>query len=294
MLLSMTGFGESRYQENGLTVLVEIRTINSRYFKLSVRSSEGYGTLEPLIEEAVRKVVHRGTVQISLRVERMRPADDYRINIDVLRHYYDQVRHLESEWKLGESIRLEALLPLEGVINEDPMKLFDASEDWPVIEKAINAALTKLTTMRAAEGRAMRTDLTANCTAITASLASIESRAPLVVDEYRSRLRERVQKTLQEFSVVLEPSDLIREVSLFADRADISEEIVRLRSHAEQFTATLDMTESTGRKLEFITQEMFRETNTIGSKSNDVEIARHVIEIKTAIERIREMIQNVE
>jgi len=115
-----------------------------------------------------------------------------------------------------------------------------------------------------------------------------------VGESYRGRLTERLTKTLAEYQVTLEPGDLIREISIFAERSDISEEIVRLRSHLEQFASTLDLPESSGRKLEFLTQEMSRETNTIGSKANDVQISRHVIEIKAAIERIREMIQNVE
>jgi uncharacterized protein (TIGR00255 family) len=148
--------------------------------------------------------------------------------------------------------------------------------------------------MRAEEGRAMTADLAANCQAVADNLAKVEGRASLVADDYRNRLHERLQRILQEYSVVLDPADLIKEVSLYADRADISEEIVRLRSHVEQFLGILKVPESAGRKLEFLTQEMVREANTIGSKANDVEIARNVIEIKTAIERIREMIQNIE
>jgi len=140
----------------------------------------------------------------------------------------------------------------------------------------------------------MAEDLKVNLQAVADSLDEVQTRAPLVAEAYRDRLTERLNKIIAEHDVALDPSDLIKEVGLFADRSDISEEIVRLRSHVEQFTTIMDMKESSGRKLEFLTQEMVREGNTIGSKANDVEIARHVIEIKTAIERIREMIQNVE
>ena len=140
----------------------------------------------------------------------------------------------------------------------------------------------------------IRQPLVANCRTAAASLDQIERRAPLVVEEYRGRLFERLKRTLAEVDVTLDPAEVIKEVSLFADRSDISEEIVRLRSHLEQFLASMELPESSGRKLDFLTQEMFREANTIGSKANDVEIARHVIEIKTAVERIREMIQNIE
>jgi uncharacterized protein (TIGR00255 family) len=151
-----------------------------------------------------------------------------------------------------------------------------------------------MSTMRADEGRAMAADLKANGQIVAVALDAIEARAPHVAESYRGRLTERLTKLLAEYEINLQPTDLIRELSIYAERSDISEEIVRLRSHLEQFGATLALEESSGRKLEFLTQEMFRETNTIGSKANDVQISRHVIEIKAAIERIREMIQNVE
>ena len=294
MLLSMTGFGESHCHENGLAVSVEVRTINSRYFKLSVRASEGYASLEPHIETSVRKSVHRGTIQVTLRVERLRAAEDYRLNVDVLERYRNKLEELKRQWDLKEEISLSSLLPLPGVVNEDSMFLHDAEADWPVIGRTLDGALEHLAVMRAEEGRAMSADLAANCRSVAASLEQIESRSPKAVEDYRDRLHEKLQKILDKHSVSLDPSDLIKEVSLFADRSDIAEEIVRLRSHVEQFLSSMELPESSGRKLEFLTQEMVREANTIGSKANDVEIARCVIEIKTAIERIREMIQNIE
>jgi uncharacterized protein (TIGR00255 family) len=148
--------------------------------------------------------------------------------------------------------------------------------------------------MRIEEGRAMQADLKANCDAIAAELALVAERAPLTVGAFRARLEERDRKVLEEYQVSLDAASLIREVSIYAERSDISEEIVRLRSHLEQFDAIAALPESSGRKLDFLTQEMHREANTIGSKSSDVEISRRTIEIKAAIERIREMIQNVE
>ena len=170
----------------------------------------------------------------------------------------------------------------------------DVERDWPLVRETLAEAIGKMSLMRVDEGRAMAADLAANCRLLSTALDAIEARAPLVADSYRVRLSERLSKTLAEYEISLQPADLIRELSIYAERSDISEEIVRLRSHLEQFAATLELEESSGRKLEFLTQEMFRETNTIGSKANDVDIARQVIEIKAAIERIREMIQNVE
>lgn len=294
MLLSMTGFGEAHSQREGLAVAVEVRTINSRFFKLAVRTGEGYGLLEPQIEAIVRKRIRRGTIQVMVRVDRLRLPEDYRINTQVLDRYRRQLESLYREWDLSGAVSPQSLLSLPGVVDEDAGALAAPSADWPLIGETLEEAMEKLARMRAEEGRAMAGDLKANCRAAAASLTQIRRRAPLVADAYRARLEERLKRTLAEYDVVLDVADLVREVSLFAERGDISEEIVRLQSHLDQFDTTMDLPESSGRRLEFLTQEMLRETNTIGSKANDVEIAREVIEIKTAIERIREMVQNIE
>lgn len=297
MLRSMTGFGESHCRRDGLSVAIEIRAINNRFLKLTIRTSEGYAALEPLVEAAVRQAVHRGTIQVNVRVDSRRSPEDYKINVDVLEQYHEQLCSLMKKWgktKINYDPPLEALLPLPGVVDDVFDKTADAATDWPLIEPTLREALENLGRMRADEGRAMTADLEANCRTAAESLDRVEQRAPLVVEDYRNRLHERLRRVLAEYQVTLEPADLIKEVSLFADRGDISEEIVRLRSHLQQFRSTMELTESSGRKLDFLTQEMFREANTIGSKANDVEIAQEVIEIKTAVERIREMIQNIE
>ena len=294
MLLSMTGFGEAHRQADSLAVVIEVRTINSRYFKLALRAGEGYSSLEPNVEAVVRKFIKRGTVQVNLRVDRAHRSDDFRFDPVVLTGYRDQLEALRKEWKVLEPISLASLLSLPGVVLDNARRFSEVEEDWPLIEPTLEEAMKHMTAMRAEEGQAMATDLQANAAVIAAQLDIIETRAPSVSEHYRGRLTERLAKTLAEFAVTLSPSDLVREVSLYAERSDISEEIVRLRSHLEQFAGTMSAEESSGRKLEFLTQEMFRETNTIGSKANDVEIARYVIEIKAAIERMREMIQNVE
>jgi len=290
----MTGYGEAHRQENELAVAVEVRTINSRYFKITMRCGEGYTLLEPEVEAVVRQQIKRGTVQVFLRVDRPISGDDYQLNAAVLEHYRQQLMALQERWETPASVPLDKLLLLPGVVNDDPIKRADATEDWPLIRVTLEAALANMAKMRADEGRAMGDDLKANCAIIAHELAGVELRAPLVVSAYRTRLHERVGKLLEELQVTLDPGDLIKEVSIFAERSDISEEIVRLRSHLLQFDEIMALPESSGRKLEFLTQEMFRETNTIGSKSNDVLIARHVIEMKAAIEKIREMIQNIE
>jgi len=294
LLLSMTGFGEAHGQQDGLAVAVEVRTINSRFFKLSVRAGEGYAAWEPQIEALARKSIRRGTIQVNLRISRASSPDDFKLNIDVLNGYRRQLESLCQQWEVSEPVSPQRLLTLPGVVDERTGNEVDLVADWPIVDRTLQEAMESLAQMRAREGGAMGADLSVNCQTVASSLEEIRQRAPLVVDAYRKRLEDRLKKTLAEYDVALDPSDVIREVSLFADRGDISEEIVRLGSHLDQFATIMDLPESAGRKLEFLTQEMLRETNTIGSKASDVEIARHVIDIKAAIERIREMIQNIE
>jgi uncharacterized protein (TIGR00255 family) len=290
----MTGHGEAHLHEDGLSIAVEIRTVNNRYFKLNLRLTEGYASLESHVESLIRRQIHRGTVQASVQIDREPSPDDYRLNQQVLLGYLKQ---LESA--LGASVsrdvgQLAPLLALPGVVHEPTAELEELESQWPQIERVVTTALSALAKMRTDEGRSMAADLVTNVQAIATELAKIETRAPQVVEAYRGRLNEKLTKLLAEVGVQSDLGDVVREVGLFAERTDISEEIVRLKSHLDQFATVMAADESQGRKLEFLTQEMFRETNTIGSKANDAEIARHVIEIKTAIERMREMIQNVE
>lgn len=290
----MTGFGEARGQAAGLSVHVEVRTINNRHFKLGYRSSDGYASLEPDVENVVRQLMRRGTVQVSLRVDRQVSADSYRINASVVESYRTQADAMcaRNQWK--ESVGLDVLLQLPGAVEEGSRANFEPQEDWPTIEPLLREALTAVNKMRIEEGKALFADLSANGQVVEQALEQIVKRAPLVAESYRDRLQQRVNKALAELNVTLDASDLVREVSLFIDRSDISEEAVRLRSHLQQFAEALRLEESSGRKLEFIVQEMGREVNTIGSKANDAEISRYVVEIKSSLERIREQIQNVE
>lgn len=290
----MTGYGEARRQADGLVMAVEVRAINARYFKLSYRATEGYAALERRVEAAIRRHIHRGTVQLQLRVDRPREPDDYRINGNVIEVYRRDLAKLASQWGDADGISLDSILGLPGVVEEVGSGKVHAEEDWPLIESCLVDALKQLAQMRADEGASLAADLAVNGDAIVEQLDAVATRAPTVITEYQERLTERVDKALAKLQVSADPSELIREVSLFSERADISEEIVRLRSHLQQFSETLENGEAAGRKLEFIAQEMGREINTIGSKANDTWIARHVVEMKAALERIREQVQNVE
>ena len=250
--------------------------------------------MEAEIEQVVRQHVKRGTLQVNLRVDRPHSPDEFRVNVAVLEGYRKQLEEVRTRWQLPAPIALEPMLQLPGVIDESGSHGANAADDWPLIEQTLQAALANLSHMRQDEGQAMASDLKSNVRLIADQLVEVEKRAPAVLDAYRVRLEERLRTFMAEHAVDFQPSDLIREVGIHAERGDISEEIVRLKSHIEQFDTVMALAESSGRKLEFLTQEMFREVNTIGSKSNDVAIARHVIEMKACIEKIREMIQNVE
>jgi uncharacterized protein (TIGR00255 family) len=294
VLLSMTGHGEAQCHHEHAMVGVEVRAVNNRFLKVSTRISEGFSALEPLIEGVVKQRVRRGTVQVSIRIEREPGPDDFRLNEAVLVGYREQLQRMAQQWGFSELVRLDQLLTLPGVVDEKRGANWSAEDFWPVIESTLLAALENLARMRAEEGAAMAADLQANCQIIVGQLSQIAQMAPTVVENYQRRITERVNKLLAEFEIGLKSAEVVREVGIFADRCDISEEIVRLRSHLEQFDLIAADEESSGRKLDFVIQEMLRETNTIGSKANDAGISRHVVEIKTAIERMREMIQNIE
>jgi uncharacterized protein (TIGR00255 family) len=290
LLLSMTGFGESRRQDANWTVAVEVRTVNNRHLKVAAKISDPYGALEADLEQLVRERVRRGTVQVSVRIERPKRAEDYRLNTVALASYRDQLRGLAG----GEAVDLAALLGLPGVVDEQRAAAPNVAGDWPEIARIAGEALDSLETARRREGEAMAAELLALGRAVRSELDRIADRAPALVQSYQKRLTERIQALVQQYGVEVDPKDLIREVAILADRSDTSEEVVRLRAHLDQYDEIIADEESGGRKLEFVVQEMGREVNTIGSKSNDVEISRHVVEIKGSLEKIRELVQNVE
>jgi uncharacterized protein (TIGR00255 family) len=288
----MTGFGSARFDDGHMHVSAEIRAVNNRYLKVSTKCVEPYNVFETEVERLVRGKIHRGTVQVMLRVYREPAPEDFKLNEMAVRSYLDQLRPLVQTLDANEV--LGQILALPGVVVDCSLQGADPMELWPSVGPVVEQALAQLQKMRVEEGRAMRQELLENCESIRKNLDRVAEVAPRVVEAYRDRLHERVRALLAELDVEVDKADLIREVSIFAERSDIAEEIVRLRSHLDQFAQVIDESESSGRKLEFLSQEMFREANTIGSKASDVEISRYTVEIKGVIEKIREMIQNVE
>lgn len=296
MLLSMTGYGEARRQGDALSLSVELRALNNRYLKVSLRAPDPYHLLEAEFEKVIRRTVKRGTIQVHLRCERQADSQDFRINPVALASYLQQVRDVAKQIGLpdqGQSL-VGQVLALPGVVPEPGSKTHQLHDDWPIIEKTLLQALEQLQAMRKDEGAAMASELLAHRDAISRHLDLIRKLIPQVATTFRDRLHERVRALLSELDVQIDRNDLIREVSIFAERSDIAEEVVRLATHLTHFQEIMKEEESPGRKLEFLTQEMFRETNTIGSKASDVEISKQVVEIKGTLEKIRELIQNVE
>ncbi len=287
MLLSMTGHGQATSRHKGIQVSAEIRSVNSRFLKVTIFGDLS-AALQSRVEELIRSKINRGTLTIRIRTDHHDDPSQFQLNEFAIQRYRDQLVRLAPQ----ETVPLSALILLPGVCDE---RIAEADDDlWPIVQPAVIQALERLNTMRAAEGQSMQANLVENSRQLLAWVAEVEQMSPQIVEAYANRLTDRIQQLLERHSLSAAPVDVIREVGIMAERFDVSEEVVRLRSHVLQFEATMQQPESNGRKLEFLIQEILRETNTIGSKVNHAKIAQHVVEMKTAIERIREMIQNIE
>ena len=288
MLLSLTGQGSATLTADGITVTVEIRAVNNRHLKINLRCPDSLIALESVIEKSIRSVVGRGTVNVNIKVEKHSRAGDFSIDLDLLTSYRQQ---LQTE--TTADVSTDTLLSLPGVVtSKSGADNSDASRS--LILRVVEEALFQFNQMRVTEGEALSSDLDLQIERLTALIVEIRQHAPLVIQRYSDRLTEKLNQLLQQHNVTLSDSDLAREIGIFADRCDITEEVVRLDSHLKQFRDVMESQISQGRKLDFITQELFREINTIGSKANDASIANCVVESKTVVERIREQVQNCE
>jgi uncharacterized protein (TIGR00255 family) len=287
----MTGFGSASGQNDRFTASVEIKAVNNRHLKVSTRLPDVLGSLESSIEKTVRKTVARGTVSINVRFSPVGQASRYQISSELLTGYWNQLKAIGGV-PLPDSVA--SLLTLPGVITDEMSSSLEAAAEWPFLEGVVTEALSGLNEFRQREGESMRAELEQCCQQIATNLDSVVERAPEVVNNYRDKILERVRELLGDSGATVEPENLIREVSIFADRCDINEEITRLRCHIDEFLKVINGPTSQGRKLDFLSQEMFREINTTGSKASNVAIAHHVVEMKAAVEKIREILGNVE
>jgi uncharacterized protein (TIGR00255 family) len=293
LVRSMTGFGEASATQGGVHYFVEIRSLNNKYFKSTIRLPDEVQGLEAELEARLRERLSRGTVTLNARCNDSSGAAAYTINTAALAKYLEQVRQVPAF--NGVEANLGALLNLPGVLQPpaDEEERFELARAAfvPLVERACDVLLA----MREREGRVLVEDVRSQLAYIAQRLRHIEERAPGVVADYELRLRARIEAMLREADRSVPAADLIREIAAYAERTDIAEEIKRLSAHLQQFEDLLsEASRPVGRTLDFLSQEMLREANTIASKSPDAVISRSTVEIKGAIDRIKEQVQNIE
>lgn len=291
MIRSMTGYGRFDVQIDGAGCSVETRCVNGRHLELSTRLPREWSDKEGLIRETVRELVQRGSLNIYIRRDETPSEHEVRIDVELARSYVSELRKLAVELHIEPSISVSTLVQIPAIFHGKAEEQ-ERPDVWPELQKAIRTALTAMNAMRDSEGAALAADLTKRLESIREGLLEVERRSIERIPRERDRLHERVKNVLGE--ATLDESRLALEIVLIAEKLDVSEECVRLRSHLDHFVSFMNSTEQAGRKLNFLLQEMNREVNTIGSKTNDAEIALIVVGMKEELERIREQVQNVE
>ncbi len=295
MIHSMTGYGTATCQADGALATAEVRSVNHRFLDLHIRISREYAFLETEIQQLVRGQLRRGRVDLNISVQTP-VLGEYLVDAAAARQYLEAARKLRSDLEVEGSLDLQTLLTLPGVLHG--RESLQAVQEPAVravgdlVLESARRALEAVSRMRAREGEAIGADLSGRLDGIDDNLREIEVLAPETVNEYRSRLEARIALLLSDGGI--DEQRMAQEVALAAEKSDISEEILRLKSHVEQFRKLIDSEAEVGKKMDFLLQEMQREANTILSKSGGLEITRHGIAIKSDIEKLREQVQNVE
>jgi uncharacterized protein (TIGR00255 family) len=294
----MTGYGAAERADQDVRIAVEIRTVNNRFFKSVLHLPEGLGAVEVTLDKILRESITRGTISLGLTVKPRGGGARVPVNKDILEAYMKDLEGFAAAWSQKNTHYYDALLGfvlnLPGVVGSEDV-LLTGLENLPGrIEAVVREAVGRLNAMRDTEGQATAGDMRAALTEMERLIAAIEGRVPFVINEYRDRLRQRVKDLLEGVEIAIDDQALAREVAFAAERSDINEEIARLKSHLSQYRELLVESGPGGRKLEFLTQEMYREVNTIGSKSADSEVSRLVVGVKVGVDRLREQSQNVE
>lgn len=292
---SMTGFGRGQAEKEGHLFTVEIKTVNHRYHECSVRMSTEMGELEGRVRKLLKERFERGKVDVSIQhLDHSGRQGDVWINESRMSGYVEGLREAGAKFGLKDDLTLSRFLNMpDVVVPQKPEQDTDAL--WECLEEALTEAADKVDDMRLREGAALKKDFEGKLSELEEQVKEIEQRAPLVVENYRTKLYERMRQYLDPAKIpTLDEERLETEVALFADRCCIDEEITRLKSHIRQYRQMLEETGPVGRAMDFLTQELNRETNTIASKSNDGEITRHALAMKNIVEKIREQVQNVE
>lgn len=290
----MTGYGWGECSQDGLKVTVELSSVNRKQSEISVALPRELEVLEAQIRDVVNQQVARGRVnaRVSLHVAEGKEAARVQINRPLAKAYARELNRLARELKLAGAVPLDLLVRAPGVLQSND-EVADAEEFWPAVEKALGRALQMLVKMRQREGAHLKKDLVSRIGVMSKAVERVRKQAPQVQQRYQQQLLERLNAAgLTELK--LDDERLLKEVVLFADRSDISEELTRLQSHFQQFDDCVQSSEPIGRTLDFLAQEMNREINTIGAKANDSLISRDVVLLKTELEKFREQAQNVE
>lgn len=293
MLRSMTGYGrgESKAGDTGITA--EVKSVNNRYRDIVVRLPRSIQPLEDEIRSRVGTRMRRGRIEVTVQLDKREGQTEYALdlNLPLAKSYYSILSKVCDEFKLEKTIRPEEICQMKDVVCYRPEEI-DLEKTRDGLSSALEAALEACDAMRLQEGQALQGDLDGRLSRIEEFLDEIEKGASQVLDLWRKKTRDRLQQLLQGMEV--DEGRLAQEVVFFADRSDITEEIVRIRSHLVQFRKTIAGDDSVGRKLDFLVQEFHREINTIGSKASDAAISAKVVEVKVELEKMREQVQNVE
>ena len=292
MVKSMTGYGRGEAVLNGRTITVEVRSVNNRYLDCSVKVPRLYIFAEDAIKSRVQSSISRGKVDVFVTIENVEGEQVViSVNQPVADSYYNALTNLRDRYELRDDISVSLLSRFQDVLLVEK-----SQEDVEAVAKDIctvlDTALADFTAMRQREGEKLAQDIRSRAATIAGLLAKVEERSPQTVSEYRTKLENRMREVLA--NTQLEESRILTEAAIFADKVAVDEETVRLHSHLGQLAEMLDSGVPIGRKLDFLIQEFNRESNTIGSKCTDLEISRHVVDIKAEIEKIREQVQNVE
>jgi uncharacterized protein (TIGR00255 family) len=290
----MTGYGEAQGEANGISYTVEVKSVNNRYLKNIIKLPDLASFLEEDIDKLLRQNILRGTVNYVLRLKDTSSSTLFDIDEAALQTITEKLGRAGSSSGINTTIDISNLLNLPGVIQLALPDEEKAGQIKKTVLEISQQALNKLKQMRATEGKCLETDVKKCCTAIEDELKQIRSRGSVVLQEYAEKLRKRVNELLVHAELKIDEGILAREVAVFAERSDISEEVSRLDSHLQQFEQCLNGIDQAGRRLDFISQEMLREANTIASKASDTETTRYVVNIKCQIDRIKEQVQNIE
>ena len=292
MVKSMTGFGRCEISEGDRKMTVEMKSVNHRYLDVAIKMPKKLNFFESAIRSLLKTYIQRGKVDVFITYEDLSEANTtLRYNQALAAEYLKYMNQMAEEFHLEQDVKVSALSRYPEVLVMEEVQE-DEEELWKLLEKAVKGACEQFVETRIREGENLKRDLLIKLDELLEHVAYVEERSPQIVAEYREKLTEKVKELLADTQ--MEESRIAAEVTIYADKICVDEEIVRLKSHIKHTKETLEKEDSVGRKLDFIAQEMNREANTILSKSNDLEVSNHAIELKTGIEKVREQIQNIE